>query len=192
MGIDRVPPGLHGIGDESHDAAAAGRRTGNAERHRRTHGVTAIATPPSSCSSASSRGRSRRQAVGHEERALVAWTAATSTRRHDVAHQELALEPHGVTSSAAIAAAAVLTSPARLGARSRWWRRRRAGARRRPRRPGAWRWRWSATIAAVVSWKALAAIQHDGYAGINPLFVGPHAPRRVGCNGHVPSGYLSG
>jgi hypothetical protein len=40
--------------------------------------------------------------------------------------------------------------------------------------------------------EALAAIQHDGYAGINPLFVGPHAPRRVGCNGHVPSGYLSG
>jgi hypothetical protein len=23
MGIDRVPPGLHGIGDESHDDAAA-------------------------------------------------------------------------------------------------------------------------------------------------------------------------
>lgn len=29
--------------------------------------------------------------------------AATSTRRHDVAHQELALEPYGVISSAAIA-----------------------------------------------------------------------------------------
>lgn len=27
-------------------------------------------------------------------------------------------------------------------------------------------------------------IQNDGYAGINPLFVGDDAPRRVGCNGH--------
>jgi len=27
-------------------------------------------------------------------------------------------------------------------------------------------------------------IQNDGYAGINPLFVGPGAPQRVGCNDH--------
>lgn len=27
-------------------------------------------------------------------------------------------------------------------------------------------------------------IQNDGYAGINPLFVGPDAPRRIGCNDH--------
>ncbi|MGH8749888.1 MAG: IS66 family transposase [Burkholderiales bacterium] len=27
-------------------------------------------------------------------------------------------------------------------------------------------------------------IQNDGYAGINPLFVGPDAPRRLGCNDH--------
>jgi hypothetical protein len=36
--------------------------------------------------------------------------AATSTRRHDVAHQELALEPHGVTRAAAIAAAALAST----------------------------------------------------------------------------------
>ena len=28
-------------------------------------------------------------------------------------------------------------------------------------------------------------IQNDGYAGINPLFVGPDAPRRIGCNDHA-------
>ena len=27
-------------------------------------------------------------------------------------------------------------------------------------------------------------IQNDGYAGINPLFVGPDAPQRLGCNDH--------
>jgi hypothetical protein len=42
--------------------------------------------------------------------------AATSTHRHDVAHQELVLEPHGVTSSAVIAAAAALAFLARPGA----------------------------------------------------------------------------
>jgi transposase len=43
---------------------------------------------------------------------------------------------------------------------------------------------WKGTHPRRVLEGARGDIQNDGYAGINPLFVGPDAPRRVGCNDH--------
>ena len=43
---------------------------------------------------------------------------------------------------------------------------------------------WKGTHPRRVLDGARGDIQNDGYAGINPLFVGPDAPRRVGCNDH--------
>jgi transposase len=43
---------------------------------------------------------------------------------------------------------------------------------------------WKGTHPQRVLEGARGDIQNDGYAGINPLFVGPDAPRRVGCNDH--------
>ena len=44
---------------------------------------------------------------------------------------------------------------------------------------------WKGTHPQRVLEGARGDIQNDGYAGINPLFVGPDAPRRVGCNDHA-------
>jgi transposase len=44
---------------------------------------------------------------------------------------------------------------------------------------------WKGTHPRRVLEGAHGDIQNDGYAGINPLFVGPDAPRRVGCNDHA-------
>jgi transposase len=44
---------------------------------------------------------------------------------------------------------------------------------------------WKGTHPQRVLEGARADIQNDGYAGINPLFVGPDAPRRIGCNDHA-------
>jgi transposase len=44
---------------------------------------------------------------------------------------------------------------------------------------------WKGTHPRRVLEGARGDIQNDGYAGINPLFVGPDAPRRVGCNDHA-------
>ena len=43
---------------------------------------------------------------------------------------------------------------------------------------------WKGTHPQRVLEGARGDIQNDGYAGINPLFVGPDAPRRLGCNDH--------
>lgn len=43
---------------------------------------------------------------------------------------------------------------------------------------------WKGTHPRRVLEGARGDIQNDGYAGINPLFVGPDAPQRVGCNDH--------
>jgi transposase len=43
---------------------------------------------------------------------------------------------------------------------------------------------WKGTHPRRVLEGARGDIQNDGYAGINPLFVGPDAPRRIGCNDH--------
>jgi transposase len=43
---------------------------------------------------------------------------------------------------------------------------------------------WKGTHPRRVLEHAQGDIQNDGYAGINPLFIGPDAPRRVGCNDH--------
>jgi transposase len=43
---------------------------------------------------------------------------------------------------------------------------------------------WKGTHPRQVLEGARGDIQNDGYAGINPLFVGPGAPRRLGCNDH--------
>jgi hypothetical protein len=43
---------------------------------------------------------------------------------------------------------------------------------------------WKGTHARRVLEGARGDIQNDGYAGINPLFVGPNAPQRIGCNDH--------
>lgn len=44
---------------------------------------------------------------------------------------------------------------------------------------------WKGTHPQRVLEGACGDIQNDGYAGINPLFVGPDAPQRVGCNDHA-------
>lgn len=43
---------------------------------------------------------------------------------------------------------------------------------------------WKGTHPQRVLQGARGDIQNDGYAGINPLFVGPDAPQRIGCNDH--------
>lgn len=43
---------------------------------------------------------------------------------------------------------------------------------------------WKGSHPRRVLEGARGDIQNDGYAGINPLFVGPGAPQRVGCNDH--------
>jgi transposase len=43
---------------------------------------------------------------------------------------------------------------------------------------------WKGTHPQRVLEGARGDIQNDGYAGINPLFIGPDAPRRIGCNDH--------
>lgn len=43
---------------------------------------------------------------------------------------------------------------------------------------------WKGTHPQRVLEGARGDIQNDGYAGINPLFVGPDAPQRIGCNDH--------
>ena len=43
---------------------------------------------------------------------------------------------------------------------------------------------WKGSHPQRVLEGARGDIQNDGYAGINPLFVGPDAPRRIGCNDH--------
>jgi len=44
---------------------------------------------------------------------------------------------------------------------------------------------WKGTHPQRVLEGARGDIQNDGYAGINPLFVGPDAPQRIGCNDHA-------
>jgi transposase len=44
---------------------------------------------------------------------------------------------------------------------------------------------WKGTHPQRVLEGARGDIQNDGYAGINPLFVGTDAPRRIGCNDHA-------
>ena len=44
---------------------------------------------------------------------------------------------------------------------------------------------WKGVHPQRVLQGARGDIQNDGYAGINPLFVGPDAPTRVGCNDHA-------
>ena len=44
---------------------------------------------------------------------------------------------------------------------------------------------WKGTHPQRVLQGARGDIQNDGYAGINPLFVGPDAPTRIGCNDHA-------
>jgi transposase len=43
---------------------------------------------------------------------------------------------------------------------------------------------WKGSHPQRVLEGARGDIQNDGYAGINPLFIGPDAPRRIGCNDH--------
>jgi hypothetical protein len=44
---------------------------------------------------------------------------------------------------------------------------------------------WKGSHPQRVLEGARGDIQNDGYAGINPLFVGADAPRRIGCNDHA-------
>lgn len=44
---------------------------------------------------------------------------------------------------------------------------------------------WKGTHPQRVLEGARGDIQNDGYAGINPLFVRPDAPQRIGCNDHA-------
>jgi transposase len=49
---------------------------------------------------------------------------------------------------------------------------------------------WKGSHPQRVLEGARGDIQNDGYAGINPLFVGPDAPRRIGCNDHSRRRYV--